>query len=354
MADQIDEFCYREMTDEQSFREMVESFVAFRPSSARRKFPRFPTPAALSGALGSNGIDGILVARDPGSSGGQSSNPDCGGCGYGTDVQRIKIDIVDFSESGVQLQLDCSDFLNLKKSSLYLEIENHRAPVQLRWWKQCGSASRAGFLFSNRIDSDQFFASYISARNTQLVEFLMAEYLNLNADFKQQAGVFIYLSIYYGLRLKFLEAIARFNAQTGSNRFEAKPAISITSFGSYASAYHLAQNQAREFGPDLRNALQRYIKPYNDFGSGVIGMNEDVVFMKGETIYVMFNSVLFSNDDGGNSTAILPDLYFLHNNFLTLKHLLMPGVFEDEIFETQFENYSDIIQQIDRSCKMEH
>ncbi len=107
-----------------------------------------------------------------------------------------------------------------------------------------------------------------------------------------------------------------------------------------------------EFDASLRMALSQYIKPYYDFGCGVIGMHEDAVFMKGEVIYVMFNSVLFTKNDHHYLTTILPQLYFLHNNFLTLNHLLMPGIFEDEIFEIQFKHYSSIIQQIDQLCKI--
>ncbi len=336
VTDQVEKPCCLEMTDEQSFREMVESFVKFRPSSERRRFPRFPTLTALAGQLGLDNIDGTLIM--------QPYPEECRDA-----VQKAMVHIVDFSESGVQLQLDHNDFQMVQRSSLYLEIQSHRILVQLKWWKQCGAASRAGFLFKNRIDSDEFLTNYISGLNTQLIVFMMAEHLNLKTEFKKQGGVFIFLSILYGLRLKFLEAIARLNSSIGPGNYEQKSANAATSFGSYSSAYQLAQNTGKEFDVNQRIALRNYMKPYYELGCGVIGMHEDRVLTKGEVIFVIFSSVLFKNDDSCSSTEILPELYLLHNHFLSLKHLLMPGVFEDEVFEIQFEHYSSVIQQIEQS-----
>lgn len=331
---------------------MVESFVALRSADERRKFPRFPTPPALSGRLGVNGFEGTLVAEGPGSSGERSWNYDGGECRSGADVEKIAVNIADFSESGVQLQLCYSDFLSLQRSSLHLEIENHRFPVQLRWWKQCGCANRGGFLFSNRMESYEFLAKYILALNTKLVDFLMATYLNAIDAFTNQAGVFIYISIYYGLRLTLLEAIARRNTSIEFNRNEQTSNMPIISFGAYSNAYHIAQNAASESKTMLRNALYKYIRPYYDFGCGVIGMNEDVILMKEEVIFAILNSVILTNNGDQHSSAIRPELSFLHSNFLTLKHLLMLQVFEDEIFEIQFEYYSGVIQQIEQARGM--
>lgn len=342
----------RELTDEQSCREMIESLVAFRLDTEKRAFLRSPTPAALSGRLGLQGSEGTLVVAEKSSSGVASSNDDEGGCRHAGDVEKIGVNIVNFSENGAQLQLCYNNVLHLQRSSLYLEIRNHRVPVHLRWWKYGEGAGRGGFLFANRIDSDTFMVRFISDLNTDLIDFLMSSYLNGLVTFTKQAGIFIYMSIYYGLRLKFLEAVAERKTLTGFSKNDPIPNMSDTTHDDYSSDYHMDQIIKNESDSLLQNTLHKYMEPFHKIGCGIIGMHEDVVFTKEEANSTIFNSVLLTKDDCKHSTAILPKLSFLHGNFLQLKHLLMPHVFKDDIFEMQFRYYSSVIQQIDPARKI--
>jgi len=352
MTNSRDASCCRELTDEQSFREMVESLVAFRSDTEKRRFPRFPTAAALSGRLGLRGFDGTLVVGEVSSSAEAGWNHDGEGRRRGAGIEEIGVNFVEFSEGGAQLQLRYNDFLHLQRSSLYLKIQNHRVPVQLRWWKQCGYASRGGFIFANRIDSDTFLAQFISNLNTDLIDFLMSTYLNGLAAFTKPAGVFIYMAIYYGLRLKFLEAVAEHSTSPGFGKNERTSKIPVTTSDDYSCSYHMAQIIQNRSDSLLQSAVRKYIKPYNDIGCSIIGMHEDVVLLKEEANSTILNSILFTKDDCQYSTKILPKLSFLHHNFLQLKRLLVPGVFEGDIFEIQFRYYSNVIQRIDLARKI--
>jgi hypothetical protein len=115
----------------------------------------------------------------------------------------------------------------------------------------------------------------------------------------------------------------------------------------------MAQIIKNKADPDLINILYKYIKPYNDIGCGIIGMHSDVIFLKEEAKSTIFNSIFFTRDDCKYSATILPKLSFLHSNFLQLKRVLMPRVFEDDVFELQFRYYSSVIQQIDKAHKIE-
>lgn len=338
----------RDLTDDQSFCEMVESFVAFRSDSEKRKFPRFPTPAALSGKSGLQGFEGALVVGEASSPGEATRDFDGGRRRHEADIEKIGVNIVDFSENGVQLQLVYNEFLHLQRSALYLQIKNHRTPVHLRWWKQCRHAARAGFVFGNRIDSDIFWAGFISNLNNHLIDFLMSTYVNGLATFKKQVGIFIYLSIFYGLRLKLLETIAKYGASfVFSNDKVSKVPVNILDH--YLTAYHITQLNRSDYR--IENIIYKFNMLFRDIGCGTIGMHEDIAFTKDEASSTILHSILLAKNGPDYLIPISPKLSFLHSNFLQLKRLLMPKIFDDDIFEMQFRYYSIVIQEIDRARK---
>ncbi len=349
MTELINEPRDKDLTDEQCFRQIVETFAASRSDTEGRKFIRFPTASALSGKLGLHGFQGYLVVEEANFSnesgrggGGEFKRRPC--------IEKIGINAVDFSEDSIQLQLRCDDPLGLQKRSLSLEILNHRIPVHLKWWEQAGFEGRGGFQIVNRIDFDPFLAQFISKLNTHLIDFLMTKYLKEPTSFTKQAGIFIYISIYYGLRLKFLEAVSNRNSSVQSKESNGTSRISKHQGDmhilKYSHLYHSNPLINNKLNSALRFTLSEYIKPFHTFGCAIFGMNYDMVILSKEAYFTILNSILLIHDVSNTSTKLLPEIYNLYNKFMLLKNRLMPGVFDADIFELQFRRYSSLIMRI--------
>jgi len=327
------------LTDEQSSRLMVESIAEYRSENQQRKFPRFPTPAIVSGKLGIHGFEGSLVLEEASASGAAADAAD----------RVLGINIVDFSETGVQLQFRSVDLVLLQESHLYLHLLGHRIPVSLKWYEQTGSTSRGGFSFDSDIDSNQYLARLISILNTELVDFTVNAYEEYPRISNEQFGVFIYLSIYYGLRLRLMEAIATVNE---SQLFNITNSLSTdksplqASLFPYSSTYNVDQVLKYRSDSQVKKKLYTYIKPFYQFGCGITGMSNNILFIKEDVWTTILNSIFIAEEDCTCSSTILPSLSFLYQSFLHLKKLL-PGPFEEEEFDNQFRYYSDIILHID-------
>ncbi len=337
------------LTDEQSTRLMVESIAEYRSENQQRKFPRFPTPATVSGNLGVHGFEGSLVLEEAPSSGdGAPESKKRGGCAD-TGDRAIGINIVDFSETGVQLLFRSVDLQRLQESHLYLQLLGHRIPVSLKWYEHTGSTSRGGFSFDSDIDSNQYLARLISILNTELVDFALNAYEDCPRISSEQFGVFIYLSIYYGLRLRLMEAIATINTSQLFNMIDCSPTGESpprAPIFPYSGTYNIDQVLKYRSDSQVKKRLYTHIRPFYEFGCGIVGMNNNILFIKDDVWTTILNSIFVTEDDCTCSSTILPSLSFLYQSFLHLKKLL-PGPFAEEEFDNQFRYYSGIILQID-------
>lgn len=340
----------KELTDEETFRQVVEGFAQARPGDKQRRTPRFPTPGAITGRLGTYGFEGNIVLEDfdfhddaaierrkPGRKGNGKERT------YG-------FNIVDFCEAGVQLQFQCDDFLRLKESHLCLELQNHRFPVTLVWFQKSDTVSKGGFCFNSSIHSDLYLARIVSTLNTELVDFLVSTCREKPCANTVQAGIFTYLAIFYGLRLRFMEAIAEVNtlgdwidSPSANQACEYRGACHVP----YTNTYNV--EQIRRFKSDLRTRklLYQYLRPFYEFGCGIVGQGHKVIFLKEDALATIFNSVFISAEDCQYAPDILPSLSFLYQNFLNLKQLF-PGILEETEFDAQFRYYSSIISQVAR------
>jgi hypothetical protein len=343
-----------ELSDEETFRQAVEGFAQVRPGDKQRRIPRFPTPGALSARLGAHGFEGNLILED------FDLNDDVTGeweenesKGNGKD-KIVGINIVDFCEAGIQLQFQCDDFLRLKESLLYLELQNQRFPVTLVWFQKSGSVSRGGFSFNTEIHSDLYLARIVSTLNAELVDFLVSSFRKNPAVFTVQAGVFAYLSIYYGLRLRFMEALAK--ANTAETRIEPGSPFQLSSAFQdacrtpYTNTYNMEQISKCKSDPKIRKLLYQYLRPYYQFGCGIVGQGHKAIFLKEDALATIFNSVLIAVEDCRYAPAVLPSLSFLYQSFLYLKQLL-PGILGEAEFDAQFRYYSSIIYRVQRTAE---
>jgi len=338
------------LTDEQSSRRILESIAELRSENQRRNVARFPTPAALSGKLGIHAPEGSLVLEEAGPPGdGTNKYEEMGNHGDVAD-RALEFRIVDFSEKGVLLQFSCDDSLRLKESHLYLQLLGQSIPVSLRWIEQIGPMTRGGFDFNTDIDSNPYLARIISILNTELVDFALNTYQECPHIFKEQFGIFIYLSIYYGLRLRLMETIATINSSqildsTDSLSTSFKHAARGLLCYPYSKTYNIEQVIKHRSEDRVIHHLYNYINPFYQFGCSTIGLNTHIIFMKEDVWASILHSVFITEEDCRYSSTILPDLSFLYHSFLHLKHLL-PGLFEAEEFDNQFRYYSSVILQI--------
>ncbi|MGO9314697.1 MAG: hypothetical protein ACLQDI_18435 [Syntrophobacteraceae bacterium] len=336
----LDGSVLHESTDTQCFRELVESLVQNRSEGQARKSPRFSTPAALCGLKGF-GYDGVLfseatnTARGAGDAPGGTVNPQA-------DAGRLYgIKIVDFSENGVQIQFECNKPFQLFGSHLLLKIQNARIPVELKWCRQSQPFCRGGLFFSERIDSGRKLAGIISDLGTHLVDYLVHGFTTKRIPFREQAGVYAYLAIFYTLRLHFLESFEALKAsetQAGEEN------------GSSCQSYLRGCNNGH-LVTSLNSMDERlfsiFMKPYNDFGCGLFGMAEDVVLPQQDVRAAVLNSMLFTRRDLLGSRKLLPSIEHCYRRFRELK-LLLPGVFESEEFDSLFKYYNSMMFQLNQ------
>jgi hypothetical protein len=345
------ESAYGEWTEEQCFRDMVESLVAIRSEKKKRRLPRFPTPAALSGRFQFSGFNGLLVCDEEDFSAFPAGSPEEARMPRRAADRIRRINVVDFCEAGVQLKLSSDDLQRLEGRSLHLEVRNFRLPVRLAWWTRSDLEYQGGFSFVGKIDSDQYLARFISSLNSYLIEFLLNKYRDDPSSFGRQAGIFIYFAICYGLRLRFLETAAEINSLTTMAEAEFPDAARQfvrRAFRDYhySGVYHREQISRNISDPRLKKLLHLYMKPYYAFGCGVPGLQETSVFLRDDAWATILNSMLFAKADCRASTRFLPSFLSLHQHFLDLKHLL-PGVLDDEEFGNQFRYYSRIISEME-------
>jgi hypothetical protein len=162
--------------------------------------------------------------------------------------------------------------------------------------------------------------------------------------------VFTYLVIFYNLRLQFLKAAAAVNDLidlAGAENSSAKlgTIAEMVPGLSQSCADHMPQADPDQPDPRHDMLIDIHMKPFYDFGCGLFGMHEDVIFLEREALAAVRNAVCLAKGNGPRPARILPSLQFLYQSFADLRKLL-PGVFEDAQFDAQFWNYSAIINDL--------
>jgi len=327
-----------EFTDDQGFRNMVESLVQIRSNAEARRKPRFSTPAALTG-LENSEYDGFLFS--------ETTGPTCG-CGDALESEAdprgnvgglCGIKIVNFSENGIQIQFECTDPFELFNSHLFLIIGDASIPVKFKWYRLSQPVFRGGLLFSENTNLGREAAGMISNLGTSLVDYLIGGFTSKAIPFSAQAGVYAYLAIFYSLRLLLLEKIAalkELKTRAVTRNMSSVPDYILAKLGGLSAERFCMVND---------RLIGIFMKPYFDFGCGLLGMGEDVVFPQQDVRAAIINSMFFTEKNCLDSTDLLPAIEQFHQRFLELK-LLLQGVFEAEEFDNQFKYYNKIIRGI--------
>ncbi len=327
-----------EFTGDQGFRNLVESLVQIRSKAEARRKPRFSTPAALTG-LENSEYDGFLCSETTGPTCGCGDAPESPAAPGGNAGRLYGIKIVNFSENGIQIRFECSEPFEFFNSSLFLKIEDASIPVKFQWYRQSQPVIRGGLLFSENTNFGRKTAGMISKMGKGLVDYLIGGFTSKAIPFSQQAGVYAYLAIFYSLRLLFLEKIAALK------EFETRAVTrNMSSVPDYILA-KLSGISAERFCMVNDRLIGIFMKPYFDFGCGLLGMGEDVVFPKQDVRAAIINSMFFTEKKCLDSTDLLPAIEQFYQRFQELK-VLLQGAFQSEEFDNQFKYYNRIIRSI--------
>ena len=325
-------------TEDQSLRNLVELLVQTRSKSEARRMPRFLTPAVLSGLKNSEFNEFLSSKRTgPNCDFDEALESTAGPSGKAGRIYGIKI--VDFSEYGIQIQFKCTTPFELFNTHLFLRIGDTRIPVTLKWYRLSLPFCRGGLLLREDANFGRKSTGIISNLCRGLVDYLIDGFISEAIPFTAQAGVYAYLAIFYSLRLLFLEqitALKEMGSRAAVGTMSSVPDFILSKLGALS---------AERFCTVDNGLLRIFMKPYFDFGCGLCGMREDVVFPQQDVRASIINSMFFGERDCLNSTDLLPAIEQSYRRFLELK-LLLPGAFGAAEFDNQFRYYNRIVHGI--------
>lgn len=332
------------LTDEQSFQEMIESFAAIRPQSARRHFPRFPTDAALSGQLDARDCDGRLVRGaetgekivDLDAEEGQEICPPKG------------FHIVDFSERGFQIQFQCEDIARFFNHTLFIEMGSVRIPVALSWCRQSPPIGRGGVSFAEGADGNPALMNLIAKMGEDLVRFLVSGLREGRVNLGTQSAVYTLYAILYSLRLQFRKALASLwdLAKDSEKQFETIEEIEQSMLVASGVRFGRWDIDDTDEEPLLDPISTFFMKPFHEYGCALIGLHEDSLLLKRDALAAVKRSVLMPRQRRMEKVKILPRFRFLYQALLELRKLF-PGIFSDMQLDFQFGYYSALVNQLE-------
>lgn len=331
------------LTDEQSFKEMIEGFAASRPRSETRHFPRFPTAAALTGQLDKADPNGLLIYESRGAAAhGDSTQPQSApGNGISKDFR-----IVDFSERGFQLQFPYDAALPFINQSVALVIGSEKVSANFSWFRHTPPNSRGGVSFADEARGSTALMSLIVKLGEELVQFLMEGLQDVRVNRTERAAVYTCYAIFHGLRLQFLQALAsvwelildvRDRPKT-LGQFE--ESVLVRS-GFRMDKWELGDMQELALAP----AAAVFMKPFYEFGCALMGFHEDSLFLEDDALAVVTHSILLPRQMFADRLKLLPGSQSLHQSLLKLRNLF-PGMFDDTQYDLQFGYYWALITQM--------
>lgn len=340
----------RPVEDVLRMREMIESFAERRAEDEKRVYPRFMTPEGLNGEMDLRRPAGMLVCRKKGAQDQQQGGAGGTRAPVGEFEKLSDMCFMDFSEEGAQIYFHCGNPAKIRESRLFLQIGSARIPVLLRWYQPSAEGHMAGFEFVEAQDRSPDLASLLVSLSDRLVDFLLYEHLPKWGKDHDQACIYTYLSIFYNLRLRFLETVAAFyKAQECAERCvtrEQHRDIMRTLF-EFESLRTLHFKQSKALGRDkpFQATLDLFMKPFLEYHCGISGEYNKVCFLENDVLNALINSVVFWNWSIPPPDELNERVRPAYRAFLTLRANL-PGVFDDEQYDRQFVYYSFLIRSI--------
>ena len=332
-----------QLTDEQSFQEMVEGIAAFRPQDAKRQFPRFLTAVALSGALSSQRQDGLLIC-----------SADSGlklldlGDERSDEIHRPKpFRIVDFSERGLQIHFPCEGIAHFLNHSLSVRIGETTLPVQFSWCQQNPPIGRGGIFWGRQAEEEPELMALIASLGEGLVRFLVSSLRDGRLKSQEQAAGFTCYALLYSMRLKFREALASLwsLAKESEKQFETIQEIEETVLAETGVRFGRWELDDTE-SPTLDPVSAHFMRPFREYGCALIGLHEDSLLLEQDVLAALKRSILLPRQRRTEKIRIQQRLRSLYQDLLEARKLF-PAIFDDPQFDVQFGYYSALVSQIE-------
>lgn len=348
------------LADCESLRQMVESIILGRAPDLRRRSPRFPTVAALSGQARLNRAHGHLLClktvhlpfmgTTPSKSSVDSApttrTGDCLSAELFHGISDIRV--INFSEEGLQLELECENFFAFLDRPILIRIKGKDHRVSLRWYKQTGKVVRCGCSFCDDVGREPNLVRTLLGFSNDLVRHMStSELKRMRPPFET---VFSCMSIYHNLRLKYLEAVASFHEtkefilQCLDPRFHARVEPVFEKF-KYSKYFQVEEGAKRASDPAYDAALDVFLLPCRELGCGLLEVGEQTLLMREEVLKLLRSCLLPLGPEPDSSEFICDAVKPVYRSFLTLRERL-PGVFDDKLIDRQFRSYSAIIGEI--------
>lgn len=328
------------LTDEQSFQEMVESIAAFRPPTARRLFPRFPTAAALSGQLETGDPDGLLLCdRERGLKVLELDEEDT----RAVDLQK-PFRIADFSERGMQIQFPCRDMAHFLNHSLSIRIGETVLPVQFSWCQQTPPLGRGGVTFDPAACETPDLMARIAKLGEELVRFLVTSLKSGRLNPCNPTAAYTCYALLYALRLQFREALASLWDLARGSEIQYETIQELEQSTLVVSGVRFGRWDLEDSGAiPLDSVSTLFMNPFRDFGCTLIGLHEDTLLLEQDVLAAVRRSVLLPRQRITEKVRIQPRFRFLYQSLLELRKLF-PEVFGSTQFDMQFGYYSALVE----------
>ncbi|MCU0573335.1 MAG: hypothetical protein MUC41_10110 [Syntrophobacteraceae bacterium] len=347
------------LSDGESFKQVVESIAGRRSASQKRKSPRFPTVSALANRSPATLPNGELVCLSSGRMGHggdschqQADDATTGGAtesGAESLLHVISwINVIDFSEEGLQIELKCDNFLEYLDRPLFVQFNQARLPVNMHWFKQSGGLLRCGCSFCGAIDKDPGIASTLLGLSSNLVRYLVQGERSGNGSRPEM--VFAYISTIYNLRLMFLDAVASFHESKNFILRFVHPKFHIRVdhiLRKFKYSKYFQVNESRRLVNDshFNSLIDTFLKPYQEYGCGLLGGGEDMLFLENDVFNLMMNCLVLPDPLQPRFETLGDSVNSVYQMFLEVRNRL-PRTFESSDFDKQFFCYSGLIGEI--------
>ncbi len=331
------------LTDEQSFQEMIESIAAFRPPSARRLFPRFPTAAALLGTLETGEPDGwLLCDRERGLKVLELDEEDA----QAVDLQK-PFHIVDFSERGMQIQFPCKDMAHFLNHSLSIRMGETTLPVQFSWCQQTPPLGRGGVIFDPVAYESPELMARVAKLGEDLVRFLVSSLKAGRLNPCNPTAAYTGYALLYALRLQYRDVLASLWDLARGTEIQYETIQDLEQSTLAASGVRFGRWDLEDNDPiPLDSVSNFFMDLFREYGCTLIGLHEDTLLLEPDVMAAVRRSILLPRHRMTERVRIQPRFRFLYQSLLELKKLF-PGIFGSTQFDLQFGYYSALVAQVD-------
>jgi hypothetical protein len=259
-----------------------------------------------------------------------------------------RIQVIDFSEEGLQIELKCKNFFDFLEKPLFVRFNPVCLPVNIHWFRQMGDRLRCGCSFCESIDREPMIGSTLLRVSDELVEFLVKGQLGVIGPGPEM--VFAFISIFYNLRLKFLEAVAGFHEtkvfiqRFVNPKYHTRVDHTVRRF-KYSKYYQV--NESRKLARDacFNSIVQAFLQPYRELGCGILGAGEDMLFLENDVLNLLMDCLLMPDPLQLRLETMGDSVNEMYKLFLILRNR-SPKTFQSHEFDRQFHYYSNLIGEI--------